>query len=349
YKKFSSKRAEIQTSFSNVEPKKYATASANTGMFCNAFADGERKDAPLVETKAFKSSDMRAKKESETKSLSKVMKNPLSKAAKNLALTCADVKASMAQNSAPISAKDVFNSVRRETNSRPNFSIPALAKGYKSGDMIDLSHKSDAKLRAIQALKAKPIAAEDPNDSKKSKNKRALERIKSKIATELSASDAPEDEADAEDREERRAKKMRADIISKALSRKSVNESGVEKAEAMATEKYFSTLEKKEKMETKLSETCHDCKYTAHSASELCKKSGHKLVRHKATKRFFKCKNCKNRSYTFNLLLPAKACSKCGELSYAKASVVHIKEETTLMDKKLQIRGEEIKFINSLR
>ncbi|CAG2161775.1 unnamed protein product [Oppiella nova] len=356
YKKFASKRAEIQSSFSNVEPKKYGLNAANGGMFCNGFADGERKDGPIVETKVYKSSDLKTKRDNECKTLTKVMKNPISKAAKQLALTCGDVKANKTGNSSVISAKDVFKSIKRETNgqSLSHFSVPALAKGYKSGDLIDLSHNSSAKLRAIQTLTAKPIVAKDPNDTKKSQNKRALERIKARIDSELIASgDTSEVQ---EEEEEKRVKRLRTQLISEALGRKSVNERGVEEAEAISRDKYFSTLEKKEKMETKLSETyevecvvisCHSCQYTAHSASDLCRKSRHKLVRHKATKRFFKCKNCKNRSYTFNVLIPTKPCSKCGQLSYDKTSIVNIKEETTLVDKKLQIRGEELKFLNT--
>lgn len=51
------------------------------------------------------------------------------------------------------------------------------------------------------------------------------------------------------------------------------------------------------------------CQYTAEGPSELCKKESHSLVRFKATKRFFECKDCKRRSVTYNETLPTKACT----------------------------------------
>ena len=54
--------------------------------------------------------------------------------------------------------------------------------------------------------------------------------------------------------------------------------------------------------------TVPQCQYTAEGTSELCKKESHNLVRFKATKRFFECKDCKQRSVTYNEKLPTKAC-----------------------------------------
>ena len=373
YKKFSQKRAEIQTSFSNVEPKKYAM-NTNNAFFSTSFAESESKDMPIIERKKFNTTQLKDKRDKELEKLSKVVKNPISKAAKNLSLSMTETKDAIKKtNSSVISAKDIFNSIKRERNDLglTQFSVPSLAKGYKSGQMIDLSTKSDSKLRAIQLLKAKPIQTEDPNGVKK--KKRSLDKIKAKIDSQLKSSGDYE-----ESEEERRTKKLKTDLIEEALNRKSVNGNEVEIAEMKAQNKYFTALEKKEKMEEKLSQmlemecdviSCHFCKYTAHSAAELCKKNGHKVVRHKATKRFFKCNNCQNRSFTFNLLMPTKPCSKCGQTSYAKTSIVkvsyycnkfvdnslivtfldQIKEETSLLDEKLSIRGQESKFLNSLR
>lgn len=50
------------------------------------------------------------------------------------------------------------------------------------------------------------------------------------------------------------------------------------------------------------------CQYTAEIASDLCKKESHNLVRFKATKKFFECKDCKRRRVTYNETLPSKAC-----------------------------------------
>ena len=336
YKKFSSKRAEIQTTFSNVEPKQSAFGQSSSTFFSNGFGDGETKDMPVIETKKYNSTKIKDLKQKEVEKLSKIVKNPISKAARNLSLSMSGSTAEKEKEKlTPISAKDVFNSIKREkSNGFTQFAVPSLAKGYKSGQMIDLSAKSDSKLRAIQLLKAKPIQPADPNAVRKDKDganqvkKRNLSKIISKINSELEATDELE-----EPEEERKSKKMKSDLIELAMNRKSVNERSAEVAEMEAQDKYFSTLEKKEKMEEQLSKiveqecdvvTCRNCKYTAHSASELCKKSGHRLIKHKATKRFFKCNNCKYRSFAFNILIPTKPCSKCGQTSYTKTSIINV-------------------------
>ena len=61
YKRFSSKRAEIQTTFSNCEPKKFQMNS-NNGLFATSFAETESKDIPIIETKKFNSIQFRDKK-----------------------------------------------------------------------------------------------------------------------------------------------------------------------------------------------------------------------------------------------------------------------------------------------
>lgn len=50
------------------------------------------------------------------------------------------------------------------------------------------------------------------------------------------------------------------------------------------------------------------CHYTAETASDFCKKESHNLVCFKATKKFFECKDCKQRRVTYNEALPSKAC-----------------------------------------
>lgn len=50
------------------------------------------------------------------------------------------------------------------------------------------------------------------------------------------------------------------------------------------------------------------CQYTAEAPSELCRKESHRLVRFKATKKFFECKDCTRRTVTYDKTLPSKAC-----------------------------------------
>jgi minichromosome maintenance protein 10 len=322
-----------------MEPKKYSS-NINNGFFANNFSDSDQKDLPNMETKAFNKTEILEKKEKEYKSLSKVVNNPISMAARNLAAFVNDSNTSKTKaTDSVMSAKDVFKMIRPQTNS--SVSVPILAKGYRRGQMIDLNTKADSKLRAIQVLKTKPIKPQDPNQIQKIKSKKSLNAIINKINDDLSTPTIDNKrKVDEISKEENIAKKLKNDLIEAALQRKSINESEVDIAEANAQQKYFTSLEKKEKLENKLLETteiecnvisCHNCKYTAHSSSELCKKNCHKLVKHKAMKRFFKCKNCKNRSFTFNLLMPTKACSKCGQNSYERTSMVKVSQSIYLI------------------
>jgi minichromosome maintenance protein 10 len=327
-----------------MEPKKYSS-NINNGFFANNFNDSDEKDLPNMETKTYNKTQILEKKENENKSLTKVVNNPISMAARNLAAFVNESNTSKTKaTDSVMSAKDVFKMIRPQTNSFDafrNVSVPILAKGYKRGQMIDLNTKADSKLRAIQILKTKPIKAQDPNQIQKIKSKKSLNAIINKINDELNTPTIDNKRKVNEiSKEENIAKKLKNDLIEAALKRKSIHENEVDIAEANAQEKYFTSLEKKEKLENKLLETteiecnvisCRNCKYTAHSSSELCKKNSHKLVKHKAMKRFFKCKNCKNRSFTFNLLMPTKACSKCGQNSYEKTSMVKVSQSIDLI------------------
>ena len=74
---------------------------------------------------------------------------------------------------------------------------------------------------------------------------------------------------------------------------------------------YFSKLERKEAIENKLLSTfhiptsavmCRECKYVALSQSGFCKEKRHLIRIVKANKRFFKCKDCGNRTMSLDRL-----------------------------------------------
>ena len=50
------------------------------------------------------------------------------------------------------------------------------------------------------------------------------------------------------------------------------------------------------------------CKYTSHKQSDYCKINGHYIVRHKADKRFFRCRSCSQRTICYELM-PTKPCT----------------------------------------
>lgn len=119
-------------------------------------------------------------------------------------------------------------------------------------------------------------------------------------------------------------------------------------------EKYFHKLEMKEKMEEKMINTfkvpckavkCLQCKYTNFSASQFCKENKHPLKVFDATKRFFKCSNCGNRTQSLDVI-PTSSCKNCGSEKWGRTGMM--KEKKADVTHSLSIRGGEQKFINSV-
>ncbi|KAJ7351121.1 minichromosome maintenance- protein [Desmophyllum pertusum] len=95
---------------------------------------------------------------------------------------------------------------------------------------------------------------------------------------------------------------------------------------------------------------CKQCNYVAESAGELCYKEKHSLKYSKALKKFFVCKNCKERTIAYGAPLPKHPCRKCGVSNYQKTSMYKEKEGPKIGGETLLVRGEEhAKFMNSLK
>lgn len=84
---------------------------------------------------------------------------------------------------------------------------------------------------------------------------------------------------------------------------------------------YLDRLQQQEDIDNKLTSirnrevsavTCNKCSYTAFSQSNYCKDERHPIVRRSVLQRFFRCKECKERTYTLDKLYPTLSCSKCG-------------------------------------
>ncbi|XP_046625560.1 protein MCM10 homolog [Neodiprion virginianus] len=129
----------------------------------------------------------------------------------------------------------------------------------------------------------------------------------------------------------------------------------IEKSDEQEKEKYFSKLEIKEKMEDKMMSTysidckavkCLTCKYTAFSASDMCKDQKHPLRVTDAVKRFFKCGDCKNRTVTLDRL-PSHSCKNCQSSNWIRTAMMD-ERKVEINENTLSIRGGEEKFIGSV-
>ncbi|XP_011697652.1 PREDICTED: protein MCM10 homolog [Wasmannia auropunctata] len=184
-------------------------------------------------------------------------------------------------------------------------------------------------------------------------------QIKAKNPNEIRAKEKLENNAKrkrgADETEERSAKKASiSDKFKEMLEAKSSHTDLIEKLYDEEKEKYFNKLEAKERMEEKMMSTfkinckavtCAVCKYTAFSASDMCKEQRHPLRVTDAVKRFFKCTDCGNRTVSLNRM-PSHSCGKCSGSNWVRAAMMD-ERKTAIAAETLSIRGAEEKFLGS--
>ncbi|XP_034243917.1 protein MCM10 homolog [Thrips palmi] len=348
------KTGESATSESNIKPNPKSCSKLTS----NKRSNNKPTTAPL-------SSDQLLKIASNGVDLeSRMLKQAAQKAAleEEAAKLCPNATPSMlglGRSSAPVRPKVDLTSFTD--------SSPKLGRGLSSFSSIDLDApiskkiSQAAKLNAINLIKRKGgISKEDPNFREFGSRK--------KVAKEAELAKRPRDEktspttnllkkfkADFQELDkdkEAEARKARFKELMEATSR---HADLVDAAEDEAQEKYFGKLEKKEQMEEKMLNTfrveckavrCSTCKYTAFSASELCKTERHPLKVIDATKRFFKCGDCGNRTVCLTLI-PVVTCSNCSGSRWEKAAMIR-ERKVGLTQEVLSVRGMEETYIGTV-
>lgn len=235
-----------------------------------------------------------------------------------------------------------------------------------------------AKQRAIEMMRNRRIEKQDPNRaflSSSKKTKFELSSIMHKVQSNLDEGEESLNtidvtkerssflSSDVVERRKRKAqeevecKKRKQEAIDAIMNRKSSHDSEIRGREIEAENKYFQLMEKKEQIENNMSSIfqtecsvviCKVCNYTDHKQSDFCKDKKHLVINKKVIKRFFRCKDCKQRTHTFAQLYPLKHC-KCGSDQFEKTSMYNVKEAPKLDNEQLLVRGEEVKFLNSLK
>ncbi|KAI6197623.1 hypothetical protein M3Y94_01246700 [Aphelenchoides besseyi] len=164
---------------------------------------------------------------------------------------------------------------------------------------------------------------------------------------------APSDDQEGEKKCRLNASKFSNNQIRALLNKKSTHDFEVTRAKTEHEEKYFKQKEFEEKIETHATTlmevkevsvvTCKTCSYTTMHLAQRCIDLNHDFVRHKATKRFFKCKECQTRTMCFGLM-PTKPCIQCSSRDFER---VAMKDERKVeIREKLLVRGEERTFVN---
>ena len=63
-------------------------------------------------------------------------------------------------------------------------------------------------------------------------------------------------------------------------------------------------------------------------------------------KRAFSCKNCSEKTFTYDSLFPVGVCKKCGGKTYEQASVYREQKCQVLESEQLLLRGVEENFLH---
>lgn len=241
--------------------------------------------------------------------------------------------------------------------------VPKLGTMLNSSGIIDLNvpfmkkNANAAKLNAISRIKHQGgIAKKDPNFREFESRKKATkegEVLKRPSEEPLSTSGVKKFKAsEPQGNDEVQAQKARFKELMEKTSR---HADLVDAAETEAQEEYFGKLEKKEQMEEKMLNTfkvackavrCLTCKYTSFSASELCKTERHPLKVMDATKRFFKCGDCGNRTVCLSVI-PLLSCTNCSSSRWERTAMIR-ERKVGVSQEILSIRGMEETFIGSV-
>ena len=241
---------------------------------------------------------------------------------------------------------------------------PKLGRGLSSGGMIsfDFSPKpKSSKEAAILALKGKTLTKNEPNHvMKRKRSSNDLESMNKKVARALDESNSDDkdkkasEEAVSGKKEVKTFRSFTGEIIDEKKmdelrNKKSINQRLVNDAELEEEDKYFNYHEKKEAMEEKMVNTkeiaakivtCKICNYSAYKQSDHCKSLHHLVKVVQAKKRFFECKKCKKRTYSFDKM-PKKSCPNCQESSWVRVGMMRERKGPVLENEKLHVADAE--------
>ena len=246
---------------------------------------------------------------------------------------------------------------------------PVLGRGSKCDGFIDISSSSSSsplpldRAKALAILKGKEIKKSDPNYVMKRKRSRGqLEESEKRINQALETGEKSGEEASGGEPEKKKRviRSFTGEIIdenklAELKAKRSLKHHLADEHETEEEDRYFDKLARKEDMEEKMIATkeitskvvtCAACNYTSFVQSDLCKNMGHNVKAIQAKKRFFQCKNCKNRTFAFDKY-PKKSCGNCGGSSWERTGMMRERKGPLLDSERLLIRGQEQKFVGA--
>lgn len=233
-----------------------------------------------------------------------------------------------------------FSSQQKPTLQRDGFSLDITVASLRKSELN--------KAKALDVLRKTPIAKSNPNFVRHrgtvEGKKRALDDLSARDPSQVKKQKITE-----------AAERFQKERIAAIINAKSSHTDLIEAKQQESQDKYFDKLEKKEAMEEKMlstfqmdckAVTCLKCRYTAFSASALCKEEKHPLKVVDAQKRFFECEDCGYRTTTVQRM-PQMSCKNCQGSKWRRAAMIREKKADSLAQT-LSIRGDEETFIGSV-
>lgn len=227
--------------------------------------------------------------------------------------------------------------------------IPQLGGGF-AGGTIDLSEPITKKRADIAKINAIKWIQRNGAIKKTNPNK-----VRTTVDEKIERGTKRQREVNEDTEQAAKKKNILSSKFKEIMAASSKHTDLIEKSDEQEKEKYFNKLEIKEKMEEKMLTTfsvdckavkCLICKYTAFSASDMCKEQKHPLRVTDAVKRFYKCGDCKNRTVTLDRL-PSHSCKNCQSSNWIRTAMMD-ERRTEVPGSSLSIRGGEEKFIGSI-
>ncbi|KAK2163131.1 hypothetical protein LSH36_85g07077 [Paralvinella palmiformis] len=255
---------------------------------------------------------------------------------------------------------EMKHNARKRTLQCKNKKLPDVVFDFDKAPVLPaLDFKADIiKQRAIKKIQKKGgVKKEDPNAVKKSKLPSEVEQIKKRLHKPPG-----DDNVDADEQPPKKKSKILGNLdldssdVQRLIKARSKHDNELNEQEQEKQDQYFEVLEKKEQMEEKMSSVtevkckayvCKQCKYRAMSVAPHCREQNHNIITSDATKKFFECKDCKQRTITIERY-PHHPCRKCQRSGFVRCSMFKEKKGPQLSSETLCLRGDEIKFLNSL-
>ncbi|KRZ15401.1 EGF-like domain-containing protein, partial [Trichinella zimbabwensis] len=254
------------------------------------------------------------------------------------------------KNKWKLSCKEFLKAYEPTTTVKNSVPLPKIGKGTSSGciNLEDAKMKL-TKQKAIEIVRsAGGIKKQDPN--RPTSGYCILEKRSAETTTKI------KDNATVSKRSRLGEKNFTIDEMRQLLKQKSRFENELRNDEAEKQAKYFEIMEVKEKFDRHAEQvfelkncqvvSCKTCNYTWHAQSDLCKSQRHEILRHTATKRFFRCLNCKKRTISYSLY-PSRPCHQCRSRNFERVAMKQERRGPKLPAEELKIRGEELPFVNS--